>query len=340
MALSKDEILRQSKNAFAQWESTWREYAKINGEIYRQKGISFQDLAFTGVGRTALCIGFAPSFENKIQEIKDNINRGSTDIICVDKALGKLIEHGIIPDYVVTCDSGVSYEKWCEPYLESTKDIILLANINSNIEWTRNWKGGICFFVHKDNIQSEEIFTKISGCNEMIPAGSNVGNSVCVFATHVLQYDEYLLVGYDFCWGDDDNYYAFNDSDKRYWMKHSHVIDNKGRIVYTSNNLQFSCKWLADFYTKVVTTGKIKMFNCSEKGILPAMPMMNLKNKLKRAKQRILNQDEKQVIMKNKIKQKVFTMQNNNEMTGFIKTHNITNIVANYISKEDMQWLN
>ncbi|MHA1866630.1 MAG: 6-hydroxymethylpterin diphosphokinase MptE-like protein, partial [Candidatus Heimdallarchaeaceae archaeon] len=146
MILTPEEVLAQSKNAFNQWENIWREHAKRNGEWYRKLQTSHQDLLFCGIGKTLLCIGFAPSFEDKIDIIK-KYKTDAIDIACVDKAYGVLLDNNIKPDFVFIADAGISYERWCEPWVEKTYDITLIANITSNPKWVENWRGPIYFYV-------------------------------------------------------------------------------------------------------------------------------------------------------------------------------------------------
>jgi hypothetical protein len=340
MGLSNEEVLAQSKAAFSQWEDTWRKHSKINGNINREKGIPMKDLLFSGIGKQLVCVALGSSLEKEIETLK-KYNRDTTDIICVDKAMGALIDNGIKPDYVLICDAGIDYDKWCKPYIDDTKDITLLANVNGNVEWTQNWKGGISYFVNKDNIESEKIFSEISGVQAMIPAGSNVGNSLIIYSTHVFKYDEYLLLGYDFAWGFEDNYYAFSDNDKRYWMKHLNVIDKKGDLVNSSNNLYFSMRWLMDFYNKVCFIHNVKVFNCSG-GILGVVPTAKLEKKLKRFKKREITQKEKQVIFQSKIKEEIINQENGGgqRFNQMLSDYNVVDVTVRYTDKEDAKCLN
>lgn len=351
MSLSKNEVLQQSKNAFGQWEKTWRKHSEVNGKIFQTRGVPHKEIVFDGIGKKCVCIAYAPSFEDKIEVLKEN-QKSCVDILCVDKCLGKLVENDIYPKYVVIADAGIDYKTWCEPYIDKTENITLMANINANIEWTQNWKGPICFYVNKDNIQSEEIFSKISGCYDMIPAGSNVGNSVVIIASLLLRYDDIYLVGYDYCWGNEDNYYAFNDSDKRYYMKHLQMVDAIGRLVNTSGNLHFSARWLTDFYTNCVYYEGIKMYNCCGKGILSNIPYVDLGKKLKYAEYRKISDMERNKILLNKMdsisypgfqikdlktqeeKNNVFDHCDNNDML-------INDLTINVLSKQEaLKWAN
>jgi len=307
--LTSKEVLEQSKNAFREWDTIWRKHSEINGKIHRERGLSHQDLLFRGIGKVLLLIGMGASLEDKIEIIKKYQNKG-VDIGCVDKAFGYLTDNGIKVNYVFLADAGISYERWIEKWIDKTENVILISNINANPKWTQNWKGDVCFSVFKDNIHSEKIYSKISGCYQFIPAGSNVGNSAIIFSTQILGYDEYWLVGYDFCWDNKKNYYAFSDSEKRFFMKHIMMIDNWNNFVFTSQNLLFSARWLSDFYIKVLNQHRVKIFNCSEYGILKAVPTANLEQKLKTFRKRNLyelSEQEKSIILSKKLKKIVLT---------------------------------
>jgi hypothetical protein len=331
--LHPDEVLQQSKAAFGQWEGQWREHARINGKKYKEDGRSQQDLIYIGAGKTLVCAANGSSLEDHIDTIKKYKN-DSVDIICCDKTFGVLLKQGIKPNYVVVADANVGYKEWLEPWIDETRDVILFASICANPEWTLNWKGPVYFYVNKDNIESEKIFSEISGCHEFIPASSNVGNTVVVFSVQILGYDEYLLIGYDFAWGDSDNYYAFDDREtptiKRHWMKHAHGVDMRGEVVNTSQNLIFSSRWLSDYFIGMTQQMNIRLYYCSGRGILN-MATANFERKLKAAKQRQLTNDEQNLIIKKHIKQQVITPQMGNAALNEALKRKVTEIIVKYI---------
>jgi hypothetical protein len=263
--LSEQEILNQSKTAYAQWKDKWHAYAKQNGEIFKKSGRKVTQLAYSGYGRQLIVVAMGASLEDHIDLIKKSQKNPLVDIAVVDKGFRDLINHGVIPKYVFLADAGVDFEKWVGDALDKTENVTLVSNITANPEWTSKWKGPVYFYVNRDNIGTHDIFMPLSGCHDLIPASSNVGNSVLVFAVQYLGYDEHLLVGYDFGWNYNGNYYAFNDNDKRFWMKHLQGIGLDGELIYTSGNLQFSRKWLEDFCAMAGSQG-VKIFNCSGHG--------------------------------------------------------------------------
>jgi len=339
MALSEQEVLAQSRAAMAQWQQTWDANSAENGKRYKADGNSHQDLLFAGAGKTMLCIGLGPSFEHKIDIIKKYcVDNPAVEIGCVDKAFGLLLDHGVKAKYVFIADAGIGPE-WIEPYMDKTEGVNLIANVNANPAWTLPWKGKVYFFVNKDNIQTEVRYSGISGCYEQIPASSNVGNTVLVFSTQILGYDQYILVGYDYCWYDSDNYYAFNDSVKRYWMRHMTIIDPFGNIGNTSQNLYFSARWLKDFHDIQLKHHRIKAYNCSGQGVLE-IPLASLERKLKSAKVRNMSDNEKQRIFKSLVRKRSFSAREGEEpFKKFIEKEKIVNVDVFYMPQEAHEWV-
>ena len=248
MALSAKEILNQSNNTLGQWLPLWEAQARENSETIKRSGTSHKDLVMRGTGKTLICVAMGASLEKHIGTLKEYSRTPGLEIACVDKAFSVLMENGITPDYVFIADGKVSYEKYCEPWIDKTEHINLISNATANPKWGANWKGKTYWYVNKDNIKSEVTLADISGCHECIPASSNVGNTVVVFALQVLNYDRYLLVGYDFCWSADGNYYAYDwAEDKRAYMRHMDIVSSDCQMVHSSQNLQFSARWLTDF---------------------------------------------------------------------------------------------
>lgn len=339
MALTPDEVLAQSEAAFRQWDETWSKHSKINGEMYKAEGHSHKELLWEGAGKTMLCCALGPSFEDNIGLIKEHKDNPALLISCVDKCMGPLIDNDIIPDYVIIADAGIDYNKWCAPWIDKTDDITLIANVNANPEWTTNWKGRKIFYVNKDNIQTEKKYSEISGCHEFIPASSNVGNTVVVFTTQILGCDEYILLGYDYCWGDEDNYYAFGDSNKRWWMRHAQMVDLIGRLVNTSQNLIFSARWLTDYWRGVLIQQNIKIVNCSGKGILE-LPKARLETKLRAVKKRPLTQADKNKIAAARMESiRITALDGKEKLENAIKDHNVTEVIVNHIPQEVREWL-
>ena len=225
------------------------------------------------------------SLEENIETIKkyqDNV-----DILCCDKSLKPLLDNGITPTYCLVCDANVSYETYMKPVEDKLQDITLFSNVCANPKWTKNgnWKD-VYFFVNEDILKSEIEFSGLSGCRNIIPAGTNVSNAMIVFLTqsnnngrnNFFGYDKILMIGFDYSW-DDDKYYAFNSTGdgKQNYMKQVYLYNLGGKLCYTSTNLLFSAKWMDKF----IHTFKQNVYQCSKRSILAGMGYKDLEEQLK-----------------------------------------------------------
>jgi hypothetical protein len=226
--------------------------------------------------------------------------------------MGYLIDRGIKPNFVYVADAIVDYDKWGKPWIDQTEDICLFLNVCANPAWARNWKGKIFYFVNQDNIETEKVFAPISGCNELVKASSSTGNTVIVHAATYMLYDEYIMVGYEHAWGDDDKYYIAEDSDKRWYMNHIQIIANDGELVSTSQNLFFTVRWLSDFIQAIILPQKKKIFTTSKRGIL-RIPYKNLEKDFERYKGRTLSQEEINFVIQNRLQIQTVRPQDGNE---------------------------
>ena len=263
-------IRAQSEAAYNQWCVQWREHAKINSQ-YEMKPLS--DLENTGVGKAILCVANGYSFEENIETIKKY--QHNVDILACDKTMGNLIDHGIIPKYVMVCDANVNYEKYMKPWKDKLQDTILLSNVCGSVDWPANgnWKEKY-FFINQDILESEKEFSAISGCKNFIVAGTNVSNAMVVMLTqcdnsrpaNFFGYDKILLIGYDYSWRFGKKYYSFdeNGGNKANYMRHQYIKTASGEFAYTSNNLAFSAQWFETY----VKTFNLPVIQCTPHSVL------------------------------------------------------------------------
>jgi hypothetical protein len=282
--LTGEQVRKQSEAVFAQFgESKWLPFAKTNAALIRRDA---HELANVGIGKVLTLVTMGESLEGEIETLKKYRDR--TDIACNDKAFAFLMERGITPDYVIICDCNIPF-RWIEKWVDKTEGIKLLATPYANPEWTTAWKGPRYFYVNRDAIDSDRKFLPIFGMKtRTIPAGSNVSNAMLVFFTGMDErskvnwsgYEQYLLVGYDYSWRPTGKYYAFDDPvPKRFYMHHRTMIDMNFDMVFTSENLLFSAKWLYSY----ITNFHLNAVNCSGRGILD----IPLKSKLEKNLSRI-----------------------------------------------------
>ena len=279
--LSWREVVSQSNSVFNQFGfSKWIPYAKFNKYFPHKSG---KELYHTGLGKFLLLCAMGESLEANIEVIKKYRDR--VDIVTCDKGFGQLLEHGVKADYVVLCDCNIPH-RHIEKYINETKDVTLLSTVYANPKWHYHWKGERCFFINEDSIHTEKYFKEIWGSDlRIIPAGSNVSNAMLIYFTGCSEfnnenwagYEKYILVGYDYSWRPLGNYYAWlNPRPKRNYMNHRTMLDINGDMVFSSENLYFSAKWLYSY----VTTFRVPTVNCSGRGLLDIPARNDLEKEL------------------------------------------------------------
>ena len=306
---SKDQIVEQSKNAYNQWAVQWRDHAKTHSK-YKQ--LPLWELENTGIGKACLVVANGFSFEENIETIKKYQN--NVDIFCCDKTLGHLLDNGITPKYCMVCDANVNYEAYLEKWKDKLSEVTLLMNVCANPEWTEkgNWKKQY-FFVNMDVMQYEKEFSSISGCNNLIPAGTNVSNAMVVMLTqsdnsgrkNYFGYDKLLLIGFDYSWTYEGKYYAFDKDGggKANYMKHGYLVNHAGEYCNSSGNLMFSAQWLA----KYVNNFKLPVVQCSKKTIAGVVKFGELEEQMQyRFKTENQTLVKSVIERKNKLSQELF----------------------------------
>jgi len=277
------DVISQSKSAYNQWCDKWRAHA-----IHHSKHAPFRplsDFKFSGIGKALLLVGNGYSFEENIETIKKY--QSNVDIMCCDKTLGTLLDNGITPTFCMVADAVVDYEKYMKPWENKLQNTILFSAVTANPKWTDNgnWKK-MYFYCVEDAIQTEKEFTALSKCDNTIPAATNVGNSLLVMVTqsdnkgrkNYFGYDKIVLIGYDFCWRHNKNYYAFDHSaqGKRFYMTHVFARTRGGHHCYTSTNLLFSAQWLENY----LNLFKLPVVLGSDSTILGAVPVKSLESQM------------------------------------------------------------
>lgn len=268
--MKNENLVKQSKTAYNQWCEQWRDHS-IQHASFKHK--SLDELANKGIGKAILAVANGYSFEENIEVIKKYKN--NVDIIACDKTLGHLLDNGIEPTYVLVCDANVNYELYLEKYKDKLQNTILLINVCANPKWSKNgnWKD-IYFFVNKDVIDSHLEFSKLSGCYNFIPAGTNVSNAMIIMLfqcdnegkRNFFAYDKVLLIGFDYSWKANGKYYAFNDngSGKDQYMCHAFFNSPTGEFCYSSGNLMFSKNWLTEY----INTFSLPVVQCAKDSLL------------------------------------------------------------------------
>jgi hypothetical protein len=275
--LTEEQIRQQSISCYSQWAEQWRKQAKYHGERFEMK--SFNDFHQIGVGKAALCVANGYSFEENIETIKKY--KDNVDVVACDKTVGHCLDNGIKPKFVVVCDANVSYEKYLEPWKDQLEESILISNVCGATKWAScgNWKD-VYFFVNQDVLKSEREFQALSGCPNVIVAGTNVSNAMVIIlsqcnndgARNWMGYDKILLIGFDYSW--DQNYYAFDQDGggKINYMRNIFLCDMNNDYCFSSPNLMFSARW----FDQYVKTFGLPVVQCSKKSIVTGAVQGNL----------------------------------------------------------------
>lgn len=267
--LSYRDVKAQSTAVFGQFGKTkWIPFARENAKHANRRDTS--ELRGRGAGRTLLSVAMGASLEGQVDVIRKH--RANFDIVTCDKGFQALTERGVRPDYVMVCDCNVAWQKW-GPKEADTEGVAMIATPYANLDWTRKWRGPIYFYVNRDAIDSQDTFLEIMGPGtRTIPASSNVSNAQVVFFTGQDEwqresfggYERIVLAGYDYSWKPDGNYYAWADpKPKRHYMNHRTLRDTAGELVFSSENLIFSARWLSHY----MRAYPAEIVNCSA-GIL------------------------------------------------------------------------
>jgi hypothetical protein len=280
----KLDVVNQSKGAMKQWGNQWRDHAAKHALLAPHKPLT--DFENIGIGKACLIVANGYSLEENIETVK--ALQANVDIMCCDKTLGHLLDHGITPTYCLVADANVDYEKYMKPWESQLENTILFSGVISNPLWTHNgnWKSKY-FYVNFDAIRTELEFSKISGCNNFIPAGTNVSNAMLLMLTqcsndkrqNFFGYDKYILIGFDFSWRGDGKYYAFDQSGlgKFNYLRHVYTKTRSGSSAFTSNNHLFSCRWLENY----LQIFKLPVVSGSPETLIQGIPVGDLEKHMK-----------------------------------------------------------
>ena len=235
---------------------------------------SFEDFRYSGIGKAALLVANGYSFEENLETIQKYKN--NVDIICCDKTLGHLLDNGIEPYICIVCDANVNYEKYTHKWKDRLQNTYLFNNVCGNPKWTKlgNWKK-IYTYVNKDVMNYEKEFIEISGCKNVVTAGTNVSNMMIVLMVqasnemhqNLFAYDKIVLIGFDYSWRQDGKYYAFDDDGggKFNFMRHIYSLSKEHKVIYTSNNLASSASWIKQY----TDSFRVPVVQCSTHSLQP-----------------------------------------------------------------------
>lgn len=279
MNLTNEEIQKHSLIAFKTWKQLWINNCKANKDkiVTSQRQIlgRFKD-------KPAVLFAYGPSFEENIEYLKSqNFPRDSYIIGCVDKAYRPLCERGIVADFVLLADASVDPKQWLHGVDPANiKKTMLFSNVYGQPGWSDFWikhssKENIFWYLNKDNIPctpnnkwgTAEFFGPLVNFYEVIEAGSNVGNSLVIFARKIFGCRTIYLMAYDYSWSQGE-YYGAELHNKRYQMPTNRVVDMNNKIVFSNLNMEFSSSWLDSYIIQARHLYNTHIINLTGRGIL------------------------------------------------------------------------
>ena len=208
--------------------------------------------------RTGVLIAAGPSLKDSLPELRA-LDRAAHEIVCVDMALGFLLEHGVVPDYVLCSDAS---EEIARTLVPAPENVALLLNVVVHPDTAKNWAGDIFWFGMMSNYRDKEAddwmqrdHQKKSGISAFLVPGGNVSSLGVSFLASVRAVPKILLYGHDFCWRDDREFYAGgvqNDLAQQRIKNEAEsgtvltMPDSRGNPVKTTGSLLAFALWYSD----------------------------------------------------------------------------------------------
>lgn len=208
--------------------------------------------------RTGVLIAAGPSLKESIPELL-SLDREKHEIVCVDMALDFLLKSGIVPDYVICADASDEIQR---TLVDAPPQVALLLNVVVAPETGIGWRGQIYWYCMMSNYIDREAgdwmqrdHQKKSGVSAFLVPGGNVSSLGVSFLSSVRAVPKVLLYGHDFCWTDDEEFYA---GKSQHDLAHERikteaeagtvltVPDSKGRMVKTTGSLLAFASWYSD----------------------------------------------------------------------------------------------
>ncbi len=279
-------------------EELWVENYKINNDkgLFIQnkvKSIKYLKNNSSLTNVPIILVGAGPSLDKNIKHL--NRNRDNYLLFCADIVLHKLMQNGIVPDFVVTIDPNpiVGYS-----FLDidtSLTKLIAPTTLSPEVAWL--WEGFMYLFNQRDkHLQSKDslllntcLYTKGWG---------DVPNALFVGATmlqvcSIFKPSAVALVGYDFSYTDNKLYadgvlehrykYLNADCPANTYVKHDFEFYN----IKTSKHLYMYKDFFVKFCRNVDDIDYKKIINCTEGGILKEFEELPLLNFVENCKVRI-----------------------------------------------------
>jgi len=187
---------------------------------YIQKGMSIKELVETGRKKPAIIVGAGPSIHNhKHLEMLANSNFKGV-VVSTDRMLKPLLEHDVIPDYVVSLDASKLTRAFFEGKIvkEHAHQVKAALSISVPPKVTRLIKK-IGMPIYWWSYSSKEDYLLLTRSKKhpngllSIMTGGNCGTAAWVFSWAILKCNPTCLIGFDFSYPEgtkleDTGYYS------------------------------------------------------------------------------------------------------------------------------------
>lgn len=210
----------------------------------------------------AIIIGAGPSLDDNINELKKA--KGKAILIAVGRVLKKLLQIGIIPDFVVSVDYSEKNFDFFKGIDYSNITLVYGIGINSDI--LRNHNGKKILMLTAADFFVNRLLAKMGYEYKLFKGGGFVSCFAYEFA-RVIGANPIILVGQDLAFTDNKIYFniSLHDGEKNEIREEEllWVESNDGRKVAT-NKIYFGfLKW---FENEIEKDQKIRVINVSERG--------------------------------------------------------------------------
>ncbi|AZT90571.1 DUF115 domain-containing protein [Caldicellulosiruptor changbaiensis] len=214
-------------------------------------------------GIPAIIIGAGPSLDNDINELKKA--KGKAILIAVGRVLKRLLQMGVIPDFVVSVDYSERNYNFFKEIDYSNIPLVYGIGVNSNI--LKNHTGKKILMLTAADSFVNKLLAKMGYEYNLFKGGGSVSCFAYEF-TRVLGANPIILVGHDFAFTDNKVYsnISLHEGEKNEIREDEllWVESNDGRKVAT-NKIYFGfLKWFENEIEK--DKEKIRVINVSERG--------------------------------------------------------------------------
>jgi hypothetical protein len=280
--VSRDEAQKSSTLAAKRWDELWHTNATENKKTFELLGGRPEIVDF-GAGKDVVVFAFGPSFTENMTALIGSRAHYTAEVAVVDKALKSAVEVGCVPDFCMVADGQVDFERWGNVPESVCKKTVLLSSVTANWRWARHWQengGKVAFFLNRDSILTHREYGKFlsheRGEAYIIPAGSNVANSLYVASVMVIGYKSVYLCAFDYSFRLDGDYYGTKEKiketnfkvDKHAFNNHGLTTGVDGGLVQTSQSMDFSARWLCDFSGVMTKQLGVTTINLTGRGVL------------------------------------------------------------------------